>query len=241
MRQLADLRVLVIDDHEAVRAQVRHRLSAEGIIVEEAADGERGLEAALHHPPDLVVLDLVLPGMSGLAVLECLRAQSDIPVILLSALSDESDRVSGLERGADDYIVKPFSSRELLARIRSVLRRTDGASDIAAAARVFDRLVIDVGRREVLVDEEPVELTRREFDLLAFLAAAPRQTFSRTQLLEHVWGSSSDWQNEATVTEHVHRLRHRLGFDEQGRGAHIRTVRGVGYAFEPGVRSSHHG
>lgn len=234
-----DLRVLVIDDDDGVRAQVRKRLEADGIAVEQATDGERGLEMALMRPPHLVVLDLVLPGMSGLAVLDCLRSHRDIPVILLSGLGDEADRVSGLERGADDYIVKPFSGRELLARIRSVLRRV-GAPSAAAEQLVFDGLVIDVTRREVLVDDLPVELTRREFDLLAFLAGAPRQTFTRTQLLEHVWGSSAEWQTEATITEHVHRVRNRLGLAERSHGPTIRTMRGVGYAFEPGGRTAGH-
>lgn len=233
----SDLRVLVIDDDDAVRAQVCNRLAAEGMTVEGAPDGECGLQAARHHPPDLVVLDLVLPGMSGLQVLDRLRADRDVPVILLSALSDEADRVLGLEQGADDYIVKPFSSRELLARIRSVLRRA-GAGDEAPETLAFEPLVIDLDRRDVIVDGDPIELTRREFDLLAFLAGSPRRAFSRTQLLEHVWGSSPEWQNEATVTEHVHRLRTRLGLDEHAGGPAIRTKRGVGYAFEPGVRSA---
>jgi len=130
-----DLRVLVIDDDDGVRAQVRRRLEADGITVEQASDGERGLEMALLRPPHLVVLDLVLPGMSGLAVLDCLRSHRDIPIILLSGLADEADRVSGLERGADDYIVKPFSGRELLARIRSVLRRVRRPRDRRHAPR----------------------------------------------------------------------------------------------------------
>lgn len=234
-----DLRVLVIDDDDGVRAQVCNRLAADGITVEQAADGARGLEMALLRPPHLVVLDLVLPGMSGLAVLDCLRSHRDIPVILLSGLGDESDRVSGLERGADDYIVKPFSGRELLARIHSVLRRTAGPVG-SPQQLVFDGLVVDLTRREVLVDGLPVELTRREFDLLAFLAGAPRQAFTRTQLLERVWGSSAEWQTEATITEHVHRLRSRLGFAGRVDGPTIRTMRGVGYVFEPGGRAAGH-
>lgn len=233
----AGLRVLVIDDDDAVRSQVCNRLAVEGLTVEAAPDGERGLQAARHHPPHLVVLDLVLPGMSGLQVLERLRMDRDVPVILLSALSDEADRVLGLEQGADDYVVKPFSSRELLARIHSVLRRA-GAGDEAAATLAFDPLVIDLDHRDVVVDGDPVELTRREFDLLAFLARSPRRAFSRGQLLEQVWGSSGEWQTEATVTEHVYRLRNRLGLDERTGGPVIRTKRGVGYAFEPGARSA---
>jgi DNA-binding response OmpR family regulator len=233
--------VLVIDDDEAVRERVRLRLAVEGFVVDEAADGERGLELAQQHPPHLVVLDLVLPGLSGLEVLQRLREVSNVPVVLLSALSEEGDRVSGLELGADDYVVKPFSARELLARIRSVLRRADGAGHDDPAALVFGPLVVDLAHREVLLEDDPVALTRREFDLLAFLVAAPRQTFSRAQLLEQVWTSSAEWQNEATVTEHIHRLRQHLRLGEDGAGPCIRTMRGVGYSFEPNPRRGAHG
>jgi DNA-binding response OmpR family regulator len=238
MHDIADLRVLLIDDDAGVRARVRDGLVAHGMTVDEAADGEQGLVSAFLHPPDLVILDLMLPGMTGLAVLECLRAHRDVPVIALSGLSDEADRVRCLELGADDYIVKPFSPRELLARIGSVLRRTHCATlPDSPQALDFGPLVIDLGRRQVLVDGEPVELTRREFDLLAFLASAPHQAFTRAQLLDQVWASSPDWQNDATVTEHIHRLRQRLHLDQRPTGPHIVTVRGIGYRFEPGARS----
>jgi DNA-binding response OmpR family regulator len=225
------LRVLLIEDDEAVRSVIQRRFTLETIVVSEVADGDEALDAFHRVRPDVVVLDLLLPGKGGLVVLRELRQASDVPVILLSGLGDEADRVAGLELGADDYVVKPFSPRELLARVRSVVRRYHAHPVGERQRLVHDGLVIDLGARDVFVDDEPVLLTRLEFDLLAYLAASPRQTFSRGQILEHVWGSRSEWQDEATVTEHVHRLRQRLG--GAGRPDRIMTVRGVGYRFEP--------
>jgi DNA-binding response OmpR family regulator len=224
--------MFLVEDDPDVRAVIQRRFALESIQVIEFVDGESALAAFPADRPDLVVLDLLLPGMSGLTVLRELHRTTDVPVILLSGLDDEADRVSGLELGADDYVVKPFSPRELLARVRSVMRRYQRRREPESSKLVFDRLEIDLLAREVLVDGETVELTRREFDLLAFLAASPRQTFTRVQLLEHVWSSRAEWQDEATVTEHVHRLRQRL---ERGPGSpeRISTVRGVGYRFEP--------
>lgn len=224
--------MFLVEDDPSVRAVIRRRFEAESMIVCEFADGEGALAAFDSKPADIIVLDLMLPGLGGLAVLERLRANSDVPVILLTGLAEEADRVSGLELGADDYMVKPFSPRELLARVRSVMRRAEGPRDRSATRISLPGLEIDLLAREVFVEGAPVELTRREFDLLAFFARSPRQTFSRAQLLEHVWGSRVEWQEEATVTEHVHRLRQRI---ERGAGAppRIQTVRGVGYRFQP--------
>jgi two-component system phosphate regulon response regulator PhoB len=222
--------LLVIDDDSRVRTVVSWQLEAEGYVVHEAADGNSAWQAIVDRRPDLVVLDLSLPGMSGLDLLRRLRDAGDrTPVVVLSGRSGEGDRILGLDLGADDYLVKPFSPGELAARVRSVLRRSGGPAGGRPPAVTGARsgLHIDPWTREVELDGEPVPLTAREFDLLAFLAGHPRRVFTRAQLLEQVWASSRGWQSEATVTEHVHRLRHKLG------RRHLVTVRGVGYRLEP--------
>lgn len=223
--------VLVVDDDARIRMVAAWQLEAEGFVVAEAEDGEAALTAVARSAPDLVVLDVNLPRLNGLDVLARLRRVSDIPVILLTGRAGETDRIVGLDLGADDYVMKPFSPAELAARARSVLRRT-AATRPPDARLVFGRLMVDRGTREATVDGERIELTAREFDLLAFLAASPRQVFSREQLLERVWESSSDWQVDATVTQHVHRLRHKLGI-ARGEPGWVSTVRGAGYRFEP--------
>ena len=228
----ADVRpsLLVVDDDSRVRSVVCWQLEAEGYDVREAADGNAAWQCVTDQRPDLVVLDLSLPGMSGLELLRRLRDAGDrTPVVVLSGRSGEGDRIVGLDLGADDYLVKPFSPGELAARVRSVLRRSSGAPVAASpvAGEPASKLHIDPWTREVELDGEAVELTAREFDLLAFLAAHPRRVFTRAQLLEQVWSSSRSWQSEATVTEHVHRLRHKLG------PRYLVTVRGVGYRLEP--------
>ena len=223
-------RVLVVDDEPMVREVVAEYLKQEGFAVDQAADGRAALEAIRATRPDLVVLDIMLPRLDGFSVLREMRRIVDVPVILLSARAEETDRVLGLELGADDYVVKPFSPRELAARVRSVLRR---ARPVAPVARLeFDGLVIDGVMRETLVRGEPVELTPKEFDLLAFLAAAPRQVFSRGQLLEQVWDSSPEFQSASTVTVHVRRIRQKIE-DDPDEPCWIGTVWGVGYRFEP--------
>ncbi len=224
--------ILVVDDDEVVRAQVARRLTVVGMSVVEAGDGATAMELAARHAPALIVLDLCLPDTTGIDVLAALRSASDVPVILLSGLGEESDRVAGLELGADDYVVKPFSSRELLARIRSVLRRSQPALSLDHLELVFGDLRIAPVPRTVHVGPALVELTRLEFDLLLFLARSPRQVFSRAQLLANVWSSDSEWQDESTVTEHVHRLRRRIEACPAA-PRHLVTVRGVGYRFEP--------
>ena len=220
--------LLVVDDDARVRTVVCWQLESEGYVVREASDGNTAWQGIVDQRPDLVVLDLSLPGMSGLDLLRRLReAGDDLPVVVLSGRSGEGDRILGLDLGADDYLVKPFSLGELGARVRSVLRRSS-APPVARPAPAADPcLRIDPRAREVELDGDSVALTAREFDLLAFLAAHPRQVFTRAQLLEQVWSSSTRWQTEATVTEHVHRLRHKLGADR------LVTVRGVGYRLEP--------
>lgn len=218
--------LLVVDDDVRVRTVVAWQLEAEGYVVREAADGRSARRGIAEQRPDLVVLDLSLPGIGGLDLLRGLRDAGDaLPVVVLSGRSGEGDRITGLDLGADDYLVKPFSPGELAARVRSVLRRSGGGT--APRPVPATGLRVDPATRDVELDGHPVQLTAREFDLLAFLVARPRQVFTRAQLLEQVWSSSSGWQSDATVTEHVHRLRHKLGRDR------VATVRGVGYRFEP--------
>jgi DNA-binding response OmpR family regulator len=226
--------VLVVDDEPMVREVVARYLSLDGMRVHEAADGPSALSWLAAHRPDLVVLDIMLPGTDGLTILRRLRADGAVPVILLTARTDESDRILGLELGADDYVVKPFSPRELAARVRTVLRRAAAAPTSRAAAAVLDhgRLRIDPGSREVAVDGHQVALTPKEFDLLYTLAASPRQVFSRRQLLAQVWDSAPEYQDPATVTVHVGRLRQKLETDPD-HPRWITTTWGVGYRFEP--------
>ena len=222
--------VLVVDDDAGIRTVVRWQLDDAGFRVVEAEDGPSSLRRICDERPALVVLDLSLPGLGGLDVLHSVRqgqaGRADLPIIVLSGRSGETDRIVGLDLGADDYLVKPFSPGELAARVRSVLRRTSTALS-GEVVRVGD-LRIEPGTRRVVVGDSDVDLTPKEFDLLAFLAAHPRHVFTRSQLLERVWNSSSAWLGEATVTEHVHRLRLKLEQDP-ARPRLLRTVRGVGY------------
>ncbi len=199
------------------------------MTVEQVSDTAAVAEALKRHP-DLVILDIMMPGMGGLEVLRELRRTSETPVILLSALSDETDRVVGLELGADDYVVKPFSPREVAARVRSVLRRS--RTNPAAQRLTFDGLIVDTAARQVFVGGRLVELRPREFDLLAFLAGSPRQVFSRSQILERVWDSLAEFQDLSTITVHVRRLRHKIEADPMD-PRWITTVWGIGYRFEP--------
>ena len=235
--------VLVVDDEPMLRNLLSRLLRMEGYDVVEAGNGEEALDVVAARQPDLVLLDVMMPARDGIDVLGDLRKTSEVPVILVSALGGEADRVLGLKAGADDYVVKPFSAAELSARIESVLRRTPSRAALAGAAAAagagpasarrlaFDGLVIDLQTREVTVGGETVEMTAKEFDLLAFLAASPRQVFTREQLLRQVWESSSDWQSDATITEHVRRLRRKIEEDPD-HPRWIVTLRGVGYRFE---------
>ncbi|MCD9625318.1 response regulator transcription factor [Rhabdothermincola salaria] len=234
--------VLVVDDEPTVREVVAQYLRRDGYAVHESGDGSDATQWLADNDPDLVVLDVMLPGVDGLTILKDLRRHSDVPVILLTARVEEVDRIVGLELGADDYVVKPFSPRELAVRVRNVLRRTSsgnsdgngGAAPGSDPERVlcFGELHIDRRAREVTVAGRPVALTPKEFDLLDHLAASPRQVFSRHQLLTQVWDSSADYQDPATVTVHVGRLRQKLEADPN-EPRWIATVWGVGYRFEP--------
>jgi DNA-binding response OmpR family regulator len=223
-------RVLVVDDEPMVLEVVTTYLERDGYSVATATTGKEALVALDRQRPDLVVLDVMLPEIDGFDLLGRIRRTSDLPVILLTARTEEPDRVLGLELGADDYVVKPFSPRELAARVRSVLRRA--APRKPAAALEFDELRIDGVTREVTLRGEVVPTTPKEFELLAFLAGSPRQVFSRAQLLEQVWDSSADYQDPSTVTVHIRRLRQKLEADAEN-PRWLQTVWGVGYRFEP--------
>lgn len=222
--------VLVVDDDAAIRTVVRWQLDDAGFRVVEADDGPSALRRIRDDHPTLVVLDLSLPGLGGLDVLRSVRGghtgRSDTPIIVLSGRDGETDRIVGLDLGADDYLVKPFSPGELAARIRSVLRRS--SPELGDEAVLVASLRIEPASRRVQLDGTDIELTPKEFDLLAFLATHPRHVFTRSQLLDRVWNSSSEWLGEATVTEHVHRLRLKLESDPSHPQL-LRTVRGVGY------------
>ena len=223
--------VLVVDDEPMVREVVSTYLSQDGFTVTEAADGPAALDHIRRASSDLVILDIMLPGTDGLSVLGQVRELGDTPVILLSARGDEADRILGLEMGADDYVVKPFSPRELATRARTVLRRLE--RPVPTSDRLtFQQLAIYPKLREVRLGDELVELTPKEFDLLLFFASSPGQVFSRGQILRHVWDSSPDWQDPSTVTVHVRRLRQKLEIDSKS-PQRITTVWGVGYRFNP--------
>ena len=222
-------RILVVDDEDDVRALLTTYLQMEGYDVDQAADAHSAYQALADNPPDLVLLDVMLSPDDGLEVLARVRKESGVAVILLTGKGAEADRVVGLKLGADDYVVKPFSPAEVEARISSVLRRVKPP---ATPTLAFDGLSIDLATREVWVAGERVTLTAKEFDLLTFMASSLRQVFSRDQLLDQVWNSSSEWQSPGTVTEHIRRLRNRIELDPD-HPRWITTVRGVGYCFNP--------
>jgi DNA-binding response OmpR family regulator len=222
-------KVLLVDDEDSVRELIELYLVKEGFQVINARDGREALRANGEHHPDLVVLDLLLPGLDGREVCRQIRAHSRVPIIMLTALSDEVDRVVGLELGADDYVVKPFSPRELVARVKAVLRRGTTTGE-EAEALVFPGLRIDRLQHRVEVDGEEVHLTPTEFRLLWHLASAPGRVFTRADLLDHIWGYDSE-SDARTVDVHVKRLRQKTGAAESSSFA-ITTVWGLGYRFE---------
>ena len=222
--------VLVVDDDRTVSDVVARYLLREGFEVECAATGPLALERATARPPDLVVLDLMLPSMSGLEVCQRLREIGPVPVIMLTARREEGDRVVGLELGADDYVTKPFSPRELVLRVGAVLRRAQGPVPTDQRGLVDGDLRIDTAAHEVVLGDRVLALTAREYDLLVFLLRHPRTAFTREQLLERVW----DWSfgDVSTVTVHVRRLREKIEPDPAS-PTRLVTVWGVGYRYEP--------
>ncbi len=220
--------VLVLDDDPTVTDVVRRYLERGGYSVRTASDGRAGLADALVDPPALLVLDLMLPGLDGLEVFRRLRDEHPVPVVMLTARGDESDRVAGLELGADDYLTKPFSPRELVLRVSAVLRRAIPPS--TRGLLTDGDLVVDLAAREARRAGEPLALTFREFDLLSFLLQHPREAFDRTALLQRVWSWS--FGDASTVTVHVRRLREKVE-DDPSHPRRIVTVFGIGYRYEP--------
>ena len=218
--------VLVVDDEPIVREVVVRYLAREGHRTLEAADGSVARGLIERGSPDLVVLDVMLPGTDGLELCRWIRGRSELPVIMLTARGEEADRIVGLELGADDYVTKPFSPRELAARVRSVLRRST-ASAPGASALTFGDLRLERETRETSKGGEPIRLTAKEFDLLWFLASHPRRVFSRDQLMSSVWGYTAELDT-GTVTVHVRRLREKIE-DDPSQPRYLETVWGIGY------------
>jgi DNA-binding response OmpR family regulator len=232
--QIAPRRVLVVDDEANIRDVLRHYLENAGFVVAEAIDGADALRVATAQPPDLVVLDLMLPGMDGLEVCRQLRARSAVPILMLTARGEEGDKLSGFSIGADDYVTKPFSPREVVMRVQAIMRRIEATTLPAMAidgVLRFGELVIQPQQRSAERGGVQLDLTAKEFDLLNFLARHPNQVFTRQQLLDQVWGY--DYFGDAsTVTVHIHRLREKIEPDPD-HAIHLKTVWGVGYKFEP--------
>jgi two-component system response regulator ResD len=227
-------RIVVVEDDAAIGEVVVRYLEKDGFEVEHHTHGDRALASLLANPPALVVLDLMLPGLDGIEVFRRLRALAPVPVVMLTARGDETDRIVGLEMGADDYITKPFSPRELVARVRAVLRRARSLVDTVEAGQLpvytAGGIVLDIVAREVTVHGLVVSLTAREFELLTFLMRHPRIAFRREELLEKVWGYSVG--DTSTVTVHIRRLREKVEADPAN-PTHVSTVWGIGYRFEP--------
>lgn len=224
-------RILIVDDEKSIRNLVRSYLEADGFDVLEARDGEQAVRSVRDQRPDLVVLDVAMPNLDGVEALRQIRSFSDVYVVMLTARAEEVDKLIGLSVGADDYLAKPFSPRELVARIKAVLRRQRDSAKPDSSQMSFAGIVVDPARREVKVDGRNVDLTTLEFDLLAALASQPGRVFSRRQLIEAIWG----WDyfgDERVVDVHVRKLRKALG-DDANEPRMIGTVRGVGYKFIP--------
>jgi len=232
MQSFDGAKILIVEDEAMVADVVSRYLRRDGFQVLLAADGQAALDIAREQSPDLVLLDLMLPKIDGLEVCRRLRAGSQVPIIVVTAKGDETDRIVGLELGADDYVSKPFSPRELVARVRAVLRRSKPAlvgATTGVALRVGP-IEVDPAGRSATVEKQPVELTAKEFDLLWFLARNAGQVFSRTQLLDQVWDYDY-FGDESTVTVHIHRLRTKIEPDPV-RPRYLKTVWGVGYKLE---------
>jgi DNA-binding response OmpR family regulator len=224
--------VLLVDDQPEIVRILRDYLERAGFAVLTAADGEVAVATARRDKPDLVLLDLSLPTLDGLDVARALRRDGEIPIIMLTARTEEADRVAGLELGADDYVAKPFSPREVVARVRAVLRRTDGARAPADTVRVGDAIALDVPRMEVTIDGRRVELTPTEFQLLLHMARQPGRVFTRAQLLDAVHGVAVE-SYERAIDAHVKNLRRKIEIDPHA-PRHLQTVFGVGYRIAEG-------
>jgi len=227
--------ILVVEDETSIAEVVSLYLKRAGFNVLIAPDGRQAMNVFERQQPDFVIMDLMLPGVDGLSLTRWLRDRSDVPIIMLTARREEIDRIAGLEMGADDYVIKPFSPQELVSRVRAVMRRLgrDAAREPAENERTlsFANLSVDPRSRVVTVKSSPIELTVKEFDMLYLLARHPRQVFTREQLLERIWGGAQ-YIDPGTVTVHVRRLREKIE-DDPSKPMRLLTVWGVGYKFEP--------
>lgn len=230
---MSEKRILVVEDEPSLAEVVSLYLKRAGFQVQIASDGRQAMDILERQIPDFVILDLMLPEVDGLSLTRWLRDHSDVPIIMVTARREEIDRIAGLEMGADDYVVKPFSPQELVSRVRAVLRRTGQEQVGAESERIlsFDAMTINPLTRIVTVKEAQIELTAKEFDMLYHLARHPKQVFTRDQLLERVWGGA-EYIDPGTVTVHVRRLREKIESDPSS-PKHLMTVWGVGYKFEP--------
>lgn len=226
-------RILVIEDEPSLAEVVCLYLKRAGFQTQIASNGKQAMTMLEQQIPDFVILDLMLPEVDGLSLTRWLRDRSNVPIIIVTSRREEIDRIAGLEMGADDYVVKPFSPQELVSRVRAVLRRTNREQVGAESERelVFDSIVINPLMRMVTIKTSQIELTAKEFDLLYLLASHPKQVFTRNQLLEKIWGSA-DYIDPSTVTVHIRRLREKIEIDSSI-PHHLQTVWGVGYKFEP--------
>ena len=223
--------ILIVDDEETIREVVRRYLEREGYSVKEAADGFEALDLIRSSSPDLIILDLMLPGIDGLSLTQHIRQDRQIPILMLTAKGEANDRIRGLDLGADDYMAKPFSPQEVVSRVRAILRRTDKETEVGIGKKlIFGNLAIDPVSRMVSLEGDKVTLTAKEFDLIYFFASNPRQVFSRLQLLEHVWGDEL-YTDPSTVTVHIRRLREKIESDPS-QPKYLLTVWGIGYKFE---------
>ena len=226
--------ILVVEDEASIAEVVSLYLKRAGYNVQIASDGKKAMNIFERQAPDFVILDIMLPEVDGLSLTRWLRDRSDVPIVMLTARREEIDRIAGLEMGADDYVVKPFSPQELVSRVRAVMRRLGRGEQVEAEnerSLSFDDLSIDPRSRVVKVKESDIELTAKEFDMLFLLARHPKQVFTREQLLERVWGGAQ-YIDPGTVTVHVRRLREKIE-DDASKPTRLLTVWGVGYKFEP--------
>ncbi len=230
---MSEKRILVVEDEPSLAEVVSLYLKRAGFQVQIASDGKQAMNILEKQIPDFVILDLMLPEVDGLSLTRWLRDRSDVPIIMVTARREEIDRIAGLEMGADDYVVKPFSPQELVSRVRAVLRRIGREQTGAESERVlsYDSITVNPLTRAVMVRESQIDLTAKEFDMLYLLARHPKQVFTRDQLLERVWGGA-EYIDPGTVTVHVRRLREKLETDPSS-PKHLLTVWGVGYKFEP--------
>ncbi len=230
---MSEKRILVVEDEPSLAEVVSLYLKRAGFQVQVASDGRQAMNILEKQIPDFVILDLMLPEIDGLSLTRWLRDRSDVPIIMVTARREEIDRIAGLEMGADDYVVKPFSPQELVSRVRAVLRRIGREQAGAESERMlsFESITINSLTRVVMVKESQVELTAKEFDMLYLLARHPKQVFTRDQLLERVWGGA-EYIDPGTVTVHVRRLREKIESDPSS-PKNLLTVWGVGYKFEP--------